>query len=202
MPGNGCPSSLESLRDANFYGGGEAAFAAAGFPVRLSPMPDPLYARESVWIPFITDSLCGGAAGAAESVVIGHSSGAAAALRLAEATRLRGLVLVAAYDSDLGDETERLSGYFTRPFDWARIVENCGFILQWAAVKDSLLPIAYQRKVARHLAEAAAAAGRSDAVKLIEHPLGDHFFDEPMFPGELLAGVQDALLSSRAARTA
>lgn len=61
-------------------------------------MPDPLHAREGIWVPFITGTL-----GAdADAVLIGHSSGAAAALRIAEKHRLRGLVLVAAYDSGAG----------------------------------------------------------------------------------------------------
>ena len=58
-------------------------------------MPDPLRARESIWVPFITGTL-----GANEdAVLIGHSSGAAAALRVAEKHKLRGMVLVAGYDS-------------------------------------------------------------------------------------------------------
>lgn len=58
-------------------------------------MPDPLRARESVWVPFITQTL----EADENAVLIGHSSGAAAALRIAEKHRLRGLILVAAYDS-------------------------------------------------------------------------------------------------------
>ena len=52
----------------------------------------------------------------------------AAAMRLVEDNKVLGLVLVAAYDDDLGDELERNSGYFSRPWDWARIRTNAGFI--------------------------------------------------------------------------
>lgn len=47
-------------------------------------------------------------------------------------TPAEGLVLVCAYTSDLGDETERLSGYFTRPWQWDKIKQNAGFIVQVA----------------------------------------------------------------------
>jgi hypothetical protein len=37
---------------------------------------------------------------------------------LAERQKLKGIIVVAGYDSDLGDANERRSGYFDRPFDW------------------------------------------------------------------------------------
>lgn len=58
-------------------------------------MPDPLRARENIWVPFITGTLEANE----DAVLIGHSSGAAAALRVAEKRKLRGMVLVAGYDS-------------------------------------------------------------------------------------------------------
>ncbi len=74
VPGNGMDGDLEDLRGCNFYGAAEQQFAARGYDVRMQPMPDPLYAKERVWCPFITDTL-----GADENtVLIGHSSGAGA----------------------------------------------------------------------------------------------------------------------------
>jgi hypothetical protein len=76
VPGNGMEGSLEDLRAANFYGWAEREFTARGHDVRMQPMPDPLYAKERVWVPFITDTL-----GADDTaVLIGHSSGAGALL--------------------------------------------------------------------------------------------------------------------------
>lgn len=49
-------------------------------------MPDPVRASEGAWLPFMREAL-GADAGA---VVVGHSSGAAAAMRLAETDRLAG----------------------------------------------------------------------------------------------------------------
>ena len=87
--------------------------------------------------------------GAAEStVVVGHSSGAVAAMRLAERCKLRGIVVVAGYDSDLGDANERASGYFDRPFDWDAIRANCGFVCAVGGARDDLVDIAIQRRVA------------------------------------------------------
>ena len=74
VPGNGMGGDLDDLRACNFYGDAEAAFVKRGHEVRMSPMPDPLYAKESVWVPHITGPL-----GADETaVLIGHSSGAGA----------------------------------------------------------------------------------------------------------------------------
>ena len=52
------------------------------------------------------------------TVVIGHSTGALLAMRLAETVPLAGIVLVAAAHTDLGDAGERASGYFDAPWDW------------------------------------------------------------------------------------
>ena len=181
VPGNGMDGDLDDLRSCNYYGWAEREFVRRGFEVRLSPMPDPLYAKESLWVPFIKDTL-----GADEgAVLIGHSSGAAAALRVAEKQRLRGLVLVAAYDSDLGDELERASGYFSRPFDWAAVGRNCGFVVQFAGARDGLVPIDVQRRV---------GAALGDACDYRELPRRDHFFAPPF--AELLDAVEGHLARS------
>jgi len=136
-------------------------------------MPDPVYARETVWIPYMLETLgCD-----ADTVLIGHSSGAAAAMRLVEQYKVKGLVLVAAYDDDLGDDLERNSGYFSRPWDWAKIQENAGFIVQFGGSEDSLVPIEVQRRVARALES-----------QFHEDPDGDHFFSPP-FP-ELIQEIR------------
>ena len=102
----------------------------------LKNMPDPVYAREKIWLPFMEKELgCG-----PDSIIVGHSSGAAAAMRFAETRKVMGIVLVSAYTTDGGDETERTSGYFDRSWDWAAIKENAGFIVQFASEDDPFLP--------------------------------------------------------------
>ena len=55
-------------------------------PVPARNMPDPVGARESIWLPFMRDELgCG-----EDTVIVGHSSGAAAAMRFAESQRVAG----------------------------------------------------------------------------------------------------------------
>jgi len=170
-PGNG--GGPTGIRDANFYGWVADALEAGGMEAVLRDMPDPYVASEKAWIPFLRDTLhCG-----ADTVLVGHSSGAAAGLRLAEEVRLGGLVLVSAYATDLGDSMERQSGYFSRPFNWNRIRDNCGFIVQFGSPSDPFLPWDCQCEVARELGiEIDCLEGRG------------HFM-EPTFP-ELVSAIQ------------
>ena len=87
--------------------------------------PDPHRAREKIWVPFLQKqcacvrpqpsppplgprlSRCWWGAQDANTVLVGHSSGAVAAMRLLEKTPLLGAVLVSACHTDLGDAGER-----------------------------------------------------------------------------------------------
>ena len=201
VPGNGGGGDI---RGSNFYGWAEADLVRRGFDVRLPEggMPDPYEAQEAVWVPFIRKRLL--PAGGVPAILIGHSSGAAAALRVAEAQKLAGLVLVAAYDDDLGDALEAASGYFSRPWDWARIRQNCGFIAQFSGRRDSLVPVSVQRRVASSLCLEPADwnAAATDGTPLprfayFEDAEGDHFF-EPPFP-QLSVVIEQGLSSASGA---
>ena len=116
--------------------------------VVLRDMPDPVLARECYWLPFMRDELvCD-----QKTVIIGHSSGAAAAMRYAEQWPVGGLVLVGAYASDLDDENEQCSGYFSRPWAWDLIRQNSPFIIQFGSTDDPYLPWHEQKAVADALA--------------------------------------------------
>lgn len=78
-----------------------------------------------------------------------YSSGSAAIMRFAESHKLFAAVLVSAYISDLGDETEARSGYFNRPWNWESIKQNCSHIVQFGSSDDPFLPWDEQRTVAR-----------------------------------------------------
>ena len=110
-------------------------------------MPDPFEAKESEWIPFILDHLKVDES----TIVIGHSSGAVCALRLLERTKLLGCVLVAACHTDLGEESERISGYYSRPWNWEVIRQNSIWILQFHSEDDPLIPIEEANYVAEHI---------------------------------------------------
>lgn len=105
----------------------------------VSNFPDPLYAKETIWVPFMRDELhCD-----ENTIVVGHSSGSAATMRLLESgTKVAGAVLVSAYYTDLGDDLERDSGYFSRAWDWGQIKQNAGFIAQFHSPQDYLVDVA------------------------------------------------------------
>ena len=74
-------------------------------------MPDPITARRSIWLPFMKDEL-----GVDEqTIIIGHSSGACAAVRFAETNKVAGIVLVGAYTSGGFTSPHLTSPHLTSP---------------------------------------------------------------------------------------
>lgn len=109
--------------------------------VIASEFPDNQLARESYWIPFLKNDLKADE----QTVLIGHSSGAIAAMRFAETNRLLGSVIVGGYHTDLGLAAEKQSGYFNRPWKWDIIKHNQKWIIQFASPNDPWIPIAEAR---------------------------------------------------------
>eukprot|EP00928_Gymnodinium_smaydae_P042532 TRINITY_DN28615_c0_g1_i1.p1 TRINITY_DN28615_c0_g1~~TRINITY_DN28615_c0_g1_i1.p1 ORF type:complete len:397 (-),score=52.11 TRINITY_DN28615_c0_g1_i1:156-1250(-) len=147
-PGNGC----EDIVDSNWYGwlADELRARSMFKEVVCRDFPDPYIARRSVWIPFMRDDLQVGP----DTVLVGHSSGAVAAMRFAEEHPVGGIVLVAAYHSDLEDETERESGYFPPsggPWNFDAIRKNAGWIIQFHSKDDHLVPVQEARTVAEKI---------------------------------------------------
>ena len=175
VPGNGCSGNV---RDANWYGWLEDTLKAEGHfdEVVLRNMPDPVMARESKWLPFLRGP-CGCDA---ETIVVGHSSGAEAAMRLAETVPLFGIVLVSACWTDLGEESEAIAGYYNRPWEWEAILRNTQFVAQFHSTDDPFIPVSEAQHVADNL-----AGGADSSFSLLEGR--SHFF-EP-FP-ELLAELR------------
>jgi predicted alpha/beta hydrolase family esterase len=90
--------------------------------------------------------------GASENtILIGHSSGAVAAMRYAENNRVLGSVLVSGYYTDLNTASERASGYFDQPWDWKKIRSHQSWIIQFSSVDDPLIPIEEPRALHRFL---------------------------------------------------
>jgi predicted alpha/beta hydrolase family esterase len=114
-----------------------------GVTVIASEFPDNIIARESYWIPFLKNQLQTDE----QTVLVGHSSGAIAAMRFAETHQLLGSVLVGAYHSDLGLPMEKQSGYFNRPWNWESIIQNQKWIIQFASLNDPWIPIEEARFV-------------------------------------------------------
>jgi len=89
IPGNGGGD----VTKANWYGWAQRRLNELDdVSCDLRNMPDPILARESVWIPFMREDMkCGEG-----SIIIGHSSGAEAAMRFAERYKVKGIVVVSA----------------------------------------------------------------------------------------------------------
>ncbi|XP_030050602.1 serine hydrolase RBBP9 isoform X2 [Microcaecilia unicolor] len=68
--------------------------------------------------------------------------------RYAETHKVYAIILVSAYTSDLGDDNERASGYFNRPWQWEKIKQNCQLIVQFGSTDDPFLPWDEQQAVA------------------------------------------------------
>jgi predicted alpha/beta hydrolase family esterase len=132
IPGN---NNVDPRKDA-WFPFLASALIERGHEVVVERFPDSFLARERYWIPFIKDL------GTDENtILIGHSSGAIAAMRYAERNRIYGSVLVSGYYSHLWNPIEMLSGYFFRPWDFGAIKENQQFIIQFASADDGLIPV-------------------------------------------------------------
>ena len=124
----------------------ERELTGDGLTVINRTFPDNVKARMSFWLPFLEEL------GADEhTILIGHSSGALAAMRYAEDHRLLGSVLVGVCHTDLGDGFEAASGYFATPWRWDRIRENQSWMAVLNSTDDPHIPIAEARFVAARL---------------------------------------------------
>lgn len=137
IPGNGGGSIT-----SNWFPYVKEQIEKQGVTVIAQDFPDPLLARKEYWLPFIEKL------GADEkTILIGHSSGAVAAMRYAETHQILGSVLVGACYTDLGDENEKKSGYYNTKWEWEKIKRNQHWILQFASTDDPYIPIAEARYV-------------------------------------------------------
>ena len=117
-----------------------------GITVINKQFPDPFLARQEFWLPYIKEL------GANENtILIGYSSGAIAALRFAEKNKIFGTILVSAYYTDLGDKNEKKSGYFNNQWDLQSIKNNQKWIIQFASVDDPFIPIEEPRMLHKNL---------------------------------------------------
>ena len=124
----------------------ERELTALGLEVINQTFPDNVLARASYWLPHLE------ALGADEhTILIGHSSGAVAAMRYAETHRLLGSVLVSVCHTDLGDRFEAASGYCETAWQWQKIREHQQWIAIFNSTDDPHIPIAEPRFVAAQL---------------------------------------------------
>jgi uncharacterized protein len=92
---------------------------------------------------------------ASSTILVGHSLGAAFALRLVErsAEPFRAVHLAAGFVGVLGlpDYDEINASFFDRPFDWPGIRERAGQVRCWAGDDDPYVPLPRAEEVARRL---------------------------------------------------
>lgn len=104
----------------------------------LNPtFPDHKLARAKYWLPYLENELKADK----NTIIIGHSSGAIAAMRYAQTHQIYGSVLVGAYYTDLGYAEEKQSGYFDKPWDWQAIREHQNWSIIFASTDDPYIPI-------------------------------------------------------------
>ncbi len=141
IPGNGGARPIDA-----WFPYAQKELAGLNIEVINKQFPDPLLARAEYWLPFIKQL------GADErTILIGHSSGAEAAMRYGETNKILGSVLVGACYTDLGDQNEKLSGYYSHPWDWSAIKNNQQWIIQFASTDDPFIPIEEARHVSEQL---------------------------------------------------
>ena len=124
-----------------------------GVECELYNFPDPHKCRESNWIPFVQSKI----EDPLKTIVVGHSSGAACAMRLLEHQSMKNhpikaCILIAVAHTDLGDINERESEYFNRPWNWEQMRYGClSPIILFHGTDDHLIPVDEARYVATQL---------------------------------------------------
>ena len=141
IPGNGGGTPQD-----NWFPWLENALSELGIEVLNKQFPDPELARKEYWLPFIN-----GLGADVNTILIGHSSGAVAAMRYAETEKILGSILVGACYTDLGYDSEKQSGYYDAPWDWNAIRNNQQWIMQFASTDDPFIPIEEPRFIHDHL---------------------------------------------------
>lgn len=141
-----------------------------GYETFFETMPDSIIARSEYWLPFLKEHVKVGP----DDVLIGWSSGAVAAMRYAEDNQIKGSMLIAPCYTDLGDDLEKQSGYYDKPWQWSRIRQNQQKIALFYGDNDPFIPQEEFMVIAQNL--------EPDVHVL---PGGGHFLEQQDFP-ELL----------------
>jgi uncharacterized protein len=189
IPGNGC----DDIRDSNWYGWlylilSERSEALGLCEVICEDMPDPYQARASHWLSFMKEVLKIDE----RTIAIGHSSGAEAILRYAESNKIGAVILVSACWSDLGIQSERLSGYYpnadgSNPWRFDLMLDNCSTWHQFHSNDDPFIAVEEAERVREALA-------LMPDINYHFLPNRSHFFDHP-FP-ELVAVIEGCISDS------
>lgn len=119
----------------------KAELEQRGFEVLNPTMPDNEEAKRSVWLPYLENECLADH----NTIIVGWSSGAVAAMRYAETHTILGSVLIGACHTDTGDPMEKISGYYDEPWNWDAMQKNQQWIGQFASTDDPVIPIEESR---------------------------------------------------------
>jgi uncharacterized protein len=150
IPGMGC-APIESSNWYSWFR--DEMQQRKGVECDLFRFPDPYKCRESIWIPFVQSKI----EDPTNTIIVGHSTGAACAMRLLEQqsmlnSPLKACILVAAAYTDLGDDEERESEYFNHPWSWIQMSQGCmSRIVLFHGTDDHLIPVEEARHIAQQL---------------------------------------------------
>jgi len=133
IPGNG-NSHIET---DNWYAWVRDELVKRRYEVIAEDMPDPEDAHANIWLPHIENNLLADG----NTIIIGHSSGAVASLRYLENHQLYGAIVIGTNYTDMGEESEKESGYYGAPWQWDKIKSNTGWIVQFISTDDPYIPM-------------------------------------------------------------
>lgn len=136
--------------------------------------PDSIMARSEYWLPFLENHVKAGE----NDVLVGWSSGAVAAMRYSESNKILGSILISPSYTDLGDELEKISGYFDKSWNWEAIKNNQEQITLVYGDDDPYIPQDQFEFIASKL--------NPEILKI--HGVG-HFLSKSTFP-ELLENIK------------
>ncbi len=171
IPGNGGDSYKDRWRPYL-----KDEFEKLGIPLTNVDFPDPVLASMKSWLPYIKEL------GADKNtILIGHSSGAEAAMRYAENNKIFGTVLISACHTDLGLQNEKEAGYYDDPWLWEKIKNNQKWIIQFHSTDDPFIPIEEARFINEKL-----------GTEYYEFKDRKHFVDGEKF-SELVEAVKNKL---------
>jgi predicted alpha/beta hydrolase family esterase len=138
IPGNGGGSPKD-----NWFPSVKEELEKSGLNIIAEEFPDNDLARASYWIPFVLNELKVDE----NTILVGHSSGAIAAMRIAERQKILGSVLVGAYHTHLNIDKEKQSGYFDAPWNWEAMKNNQQWTVLFASQDDPWIPIEEARYI-------------------------------------------------------
>lgn len=171
VPGNGGDSYISRWRPYL-----KAELEKLNISVINVDFPDPVLASMKFWLPFLNQL------GADENtILIGHSSGAEAAMRYAEENKILGTVLIGACHTDLGLQNEKDAGYYDEPWQWDKIKANQNWIIQFHSTDDTFIDVDEARFVHEKLGS-----------EYYEYTNRGHFLEGTEFP-ELVEAVKRKL---------